>query len=277
MLFLTCTYVSAQDTSNIISDIEQKVQALDQIINYKVITIEGGAFLDTAFLKQKNIGYGHLTAYFKNDTIYRIQEHIGIRLLQDVASTSYYYSGGNLIYVRESERYGPEVYVDSEGTVDYKAESPDFEGFYYFYNGKFIAKTKGEQHILPNEKFFDSQSKEGQLEYAAQKYFGMMNNKEFLSGVITHTKNVTVQLSELIVVFKKDIELQKAVEILNRSGVEYREGIDSSRGKQYFYSTGPKFIVTFNTEEEKEKFLSEYKNKEEIHEIYVPDWTIQKD
>lgn len=174
LFVMSLTYASAQDTSAIVKNIEQKVQALDQIINYKLITIENGAFLDTAFLNQPGKGYGHLRGYFNNDTIYRIDEHIGIRLLQDVATTTYYFSEGKLIYVRESEKYGPDVYIDSEGTVDYKVEVPDFEGFYYFSGDKFIEKTKGQQQILPNEKFFGSQSKEGQLEYSAQKYIDLL-------------------------------------------------------------------------------------------------------
>lgn len=56
---------------------------------------------------------------------------------------------------------------------------------------------------------------------------------------------------ELIAVFKKEIDLPAAQTILQKTGTTYRKGMDSSRGKLYFYSTGPKFILTFSTEEEK--------------------------
>jgi hypothetical protein len=277
LLILAFTHVSGQDTTEIIKNIDKKVNDLYQINIYRVVTIEQEAFLDKGFIQQPGLGYGHLTAYFKNDTIYRIDEHIGVRLLKDVATTNYFFSAGKLIFVKEIEFYGPDVFIDVDGTVDQKNEGPDYEGSYYFYGDKFISITKGQQQILPNEKFFDSQSKEGQLEYSAQKYFGMMNNKDFLSGVISHTKSVTAQFNELIVVFKKDIELKKAMEILDRSSVKYKEGMDSSKGMQYFSITGPKFIITFYTKEDKEKFLLDNKNTLEIYEIYVPDWKVQKD
>ena len=82
---------------------------------------------------------------------------------------------------------------------------------------------------------------------------------------------------ELILVFKKDFRFQNAQMILDKAGVKYREGMDSSKGKIYFYKTGPKFILTFETEEEKNKFEIKYQNLEEIYEIYTTDWEIQKD
>ena len=82
---------------------------------------------------------------------------------------------------------------------------------------------------------------------------------------------------ELIVVFKKDIDLQNAQAILNNTGVKYREGMDSSRGKLYYYSTGPKFILAFETEQRKELINSEFENMIEIHEVYTPDWDKCKD
>jgi len=82
---------------------------------------------------------------------------------------------------------------------------------------------------------------------------------------------------ELIIVFKKEIELQNARQILDNAGVEYRKGMDSSKGKVYFYNTGPKFIVSFKTEKAKNDFRSMSENLSEVHEIYSPDWSIRKD
>jgi hypothetical protein len=81
----------------------------------------------------------------------------------------------------------------------------------------------------------------------------------------------------LIVVFKKDIELEAAQPILDKACVKYREGMDGSRGKLYFYSTGPKFILTFQTELEKERINSEFEKMKEMHEVYTPDWDKCKD
>lgn len=82
---------------------------------------------------------------------------------------------------------------------------------------------------------------------------------------------------ELVVVFKKDVELQRAQEILDGAGATYREGMDSARGKIYFYNTGPKFILTFDTDEERDQFDREHQFLMEVHEIYHPDWTKRKD
>lgn len=82
---------------------------------------------------------------------------------------------------------------------------------------------------------------------------------------------------ELILVFKKDISLRKAKTFLNKTSVPYREGMDSSRGKIYFYNTGPKFILTFGAEQERNQFELKYQNSEEVHEIYIPNWKIRKD
>jgi hypothetical protein len=53
--------------------------------------------------------------------------------------------------------------------------------------------------------------------------------------------------------------------------------MDSSRGKLYWYNTGPKFIVTFTTEAEKESLNAEFEKMNEIHEVYTPDWDKCKD
>lgn len=82
---------------------------------------------------------------------------------------------------------------------------------------------------------------------------------------------------ELVVVFKKGIDLLNAETILNKTGVKYREGMDGSRGKLYFYSTGPKFILTFETELIKENLITEFEKLNEVHEVYTPDWDKCKD
>jgi hypothetical protein len=83
---------------------------------------------------------------------------------------------------------------------------------------------------------------------------------------------------ELVIVFKKGVTLDEANAMLGNSGVRnYREGMDSSRGKIYFYGTGPKFILTFDTPEEKQTFLSASKGAGIVHEMYTPDWTKRKD
>ncbi len=82
---------------------------------------------------------------------------------------------------------------------------------------------------------------------------------------------------ELVVVFKKEVELTVAEQFLDSTGIPYREGMDSSRGKLYFYKTGEKFILTFETSDQREKFMTTHEGSELIYEIYKPNWNIQKD
>ena len=175
--FLTClilctfTSVFAQDKNDIIKHIDQKVNLINQESDYQIVTLDNEAFLDTAFVRQPGKGYGQLTGYFKNNTLCKIREHLGISSLHDKATTMYYFSDTQLIFVSETEAYGPDLSIDSTGTTDHKIKNADFEGFYYFDGGKIITTTqKGQQQILPNAMHFDSQSKEGQLLYAAEKY-----------------------------------------------------------------------------------------------------------
>jgi hypothetical protein len=98
-----------------------------------------------------------------------------------------------------------------------------------------------------------------------------------IATIIQRTQLEQQDSIELIAVFKKTVEPEKARELLDKAGVVYREGMDSSRGKIYFYSTGPKFIITFQTEEEKERFMSQNARRREFHEIYAPNWDARKD
>jgi len=178
LISLTVTYVSGQDKDLTVKNIELKTRSIDTDSSYKIIILYNEAFLDTGFINQPAKGYGQLTAYLKNGNIYKIREIIGLKLLSDIATTDYYFSDGKLIFVYESEIYNPDAFIDNEGTVDKRKPGPDFEGKYYFSNNKVIfTTTNGQQQLLPNEMFFDSQSKEGQLLYSAQKYLDLLSEK----------------------------------------------------------------------------------------------------
>jgi len=83
---------------------------------------------------------------------------------------------------------------------------------------------------------------------------------------------------ELIIVFKKNVHEDESERIMKSWNVKYRSGMDSSRGKIYFYATGEKYIVTFDDDDDKMKFrYNQYQFLPQIHQIYEPDWDIQKD
>jgi hypothetical protein len=88
---------------------------------------------------------------------------------------------------------------------------------------------------------------------------------------------VTHESIALVVVFKKETLEKAAKTIMEKAGYPFHEGMDSSRGKGYFYKTGEKYIILFPLEEEKNTFLKNNKDKSEIYEIYEPDWDKCKD
>ncbi|MFH2141947.1 MAG: hypothetical protein ABIJ97_05965 [Bacteroidota bacterium] len=179
LVIYTLSCASAQEKNDTIRIIDQKVMYVNLFTDCKIITLSNGEFLNKEFIEQQGHGYGQMTGYLRNDTIYKIREHIGIRLMHDIATTDYYFWDGKLIYVNESEKYGTDIFIDSSGTVDYKLSDPDFEGHYYFFDDRIVdSRMKGQQKILPNEKYFLSQSKDGQLLHSAKKYIDLISDKK---------------------------------------------------------------------------------------------------
>lgn len=179
IIALVNTIVWGQKKDDTIKIVEQKVASINQATNYKIVTIYNEAFLDTGFINQAGKGYGQLTGYFQTKNCSKIREQIGVKLLHDHATTEYYFKDEKLIFVHEEEVYNPNIFIDSAGTVDYRVAEPDFEGNYYFLNDKIVmVRTKGQQRILPNEMYFDSQSKEGQLLHSAEKYTRLLSQKQ---------------------------------------------------------------------------------------------------
>jgi hypothetical protein len=178
LIALALSYAQAQTKDDTIKSIEQKCLSIKQDSSFKIMILIDEEFLDSMFLKQAGNGYGQLKGYFRNEMIYRIQEKYGIKLLKDSAEVDYYFQNGQLIYVYEKENYFPDYYSDSTGTLDYEISGSDFEGYYYFVNEQIIfTNTFGKQQILPNEMFFDSQSKQGQLLLSAHTYTDLLTKK----------------------------------------------------------------------------------------------------
>lgn len=177
---MTFAYASAQESNDTILNVKQKVLSINQESDYWISTFDNEAFLDSAFIHQAGKGYGKLTGYFKNGKVCKIRELIGIKLMHDFAVTEYYFSNGKLIYVNEMEKQGPDIFIDSDGTVDQRIDEPTFEAEYYYYNDTLISTAeKGDRKtmLLPDPNFFDSMSKEGQLLLSARKYYQLFSRK----------------------------------------------------------------------------------------------------
>ncbi len=98
------------------------------------------------------------------------------------------------------------------------------------------------------------------------------------SNIITNPELPKIRVtSSLIVVFKKETEESIAEKIMEASDYPFWKGMDSSKGKIYFYKTGNKYHILFPSELEKDSFKKKFEVKSEIYEIYQPNWESQKD
>ena len=174
-MFITVFFSYGQSIEQTTKNIDGKVLKINQYKNYKTDSLIDLQFLDERFVNQQGQGFGRLVGYFKNDSIYKITEVYGLKLMNDIATTEYYFWHSKLIYISEKEVYNPNISMDSTGTVDRRIPGADFDASYYFENDKIINTiSKGEAILLPNEKYFDSQSKEGQLLETAKKNIGLL-------------------------------------------------------------------------------------------------------
>lgn len=83
-------------------------------------------------------------------------------------------------------------------------------------------------------------------------------------------------LRELAVTFKLKARKREAEDVLKAYNLPFREGADSSRGKLYYYNTGPKFILHVPKDRLGE-VTADLKKHPLVFEVYEPDWTKQKD
>lgn len=149
------------------------------------------------------------------------------------------------------------------------------DGAIYFLKGKsewekmYEGKRLIVKGVLSSEEF-TTPLKNEKGEYSA----GVEGTQYFLENY--QLPNVRESIS-VVVVFKKEISEKAANAIMDNLEYPHWEGMDSSKGKKYFYKTGKKFFLLFPSEKEKKEVLKELKRIKEIYEIYIPDWNIIKD
>ncbi|WP_299464380.1 hypothetical protein [uncultured Microscilla sp.] len=132
-----------------------------------------------------------------------------------------------------------------------------------------ITSGVGHKYLLT---FYDPKKqaaflKKTQIKPAIFRIWDEHNQKSY-----TYNKN-----NALVVVFKLKQTEDNCNHLLQQWNCTYYSGMDSGKGKKYFYSTGPKFIVNFPNKTQAQAFIDEHKKMPEIHEIYPPDWGIFKD
>lgn len=85
-----------------------------------------------------------------------------------------------------------------------------------------------------------------------------------------------IAMVDIVIVFNKDITNDQAKKIMDKFNLIYREGMDTSRGKNYFYKTGPKFIAEIEPNRSN-SLIAKISKYTEIYEVYQADWKIIKD
>ena len=89
-------------------------------------------------------------------------------------------------------------------------------------------------------------------------------------------KKTSAATIDMVVVFNKNVPIEKASSIMFEHEYIFIEGMDSSKGKKYFQETGPKYIVKV-PKEKIDAFNAEMKPVTQIYEIYRADYSVIKD
>lgn len=131
LTLLTTTYGQGkQDKSFTLVQIKNLCRQINNYKNYKTVIFDDAE----EFLGHGTDNGGSLTGYFKNDTLKKIVEWIG--LSNKVIQNEYYLDRGKLVFVYSTEsRYR---YNDSTQSFDYSKLDNIFKGRYYFRNDKLI-------------------------------------------------------------------------------------------------------------------------------------------
>jgi hypothetical protein len=124
-----------QSKAEIISNIKESFKKINNDSSLKIKIIDDAE----KFIGYTTDGGGELKGYFKNDSIQKITEWIGLSF--GTIQIDYYFKNNQLIFVYEIEKHF--AINDKTQEIDYKNLDFAFEGRYYFSNQKLIeVKTK---------------------------------------------------------------------------------------------------------------------------------------
>ncbi len=138
VLFLTLSVISVshgQTKSEKVKSIRQVSQKINSDTTLKTLTLE-----NEDFFEQMPDGGGSLIGHFKNKSLLKITEWIGLSF--GIKQFEYYFDKGKLIFVYATEKHFK--YNDSLQQLDHDKLNVAYEGRYYFDKDKLIeTKTKG--------------------------------------------------------------------------------------------------------------------------------------
>ena len=127
---LALSTIHGQNDDNTVLKIRKVYQKINSYKNYKIVTIDNSE----DFLGEATDNGGTLKGYYKDDTLQKIVEWIG--LSNRVIENEYYFDNNKLVFVYATES---NYHVnDSTQSLDYTKLDKSFEGRYYFDNEKLI-------------------------------------------------------------------------------------------------------------------------------------------
>ena len=166
LLVFPCLNVHGQASQDVIKNIRKNFQTTNSDTTLKKLTLDGEEFLD-----QVPDGGGELTGFFKNDSIVKISEWIG--LSYGNRTREYYYKSNKLIFVYEKFQ---SFIQKNNGELDHDKIKTTFEGRYYFNKDKLI-----EQKISGKRTFEDNSSDAVKdLQEEARSNFKILSEKKKL-------------------------------------------------------------------------------------------------
>jgi hypothetical protein len=166
LLLFPCLLINGQASQEIIKNIRKNFQTTNADTTLKKLSLDGEEFLDHV-----PDGGGELTGFFKNDSIVKISEWIGLSYGNRVRE--YYYKSNKLIFVYEKFQ---SFVQKNNGELDHDKIKTTFEGRYYFDKDKLI-----EQKISGKRTFEDNSSDVVKdLQEEAKNNFNILSGKKKL-------------------------------------------------------------------------------------------------
>jgi hypothetical protein len=149
-LILICFFTSAlfpvlfgQSKAELIKAIRKDFQVINHDSSLKKKTLE-----NEEFLKNRPDGGGELTGYYKNESIVKMIEWIG--LSYGNRTREFYFRKGQLFFVYE--KFESFARNDTTAETDFsKSPMMTFEGRYYFSNNKLIEQKTSGKRALADE------------------------------------------------------------------------------------------------------------------------------
>ena len=121
--------ISAQSKLNRIKEIQEVFKTTNSYKNLRTVKLS-----NEEFLENMTDGGGELTGFFKNDTLIKMSEWIGVSY--GVIAIDYYFEDNELVFSYVQEKYFPAT----DSTIDRTKLILKFEGRYYYERDELFAQ-----------------------------------------------------------------------------------------------------------------------------------------